>query len=129
MGRIYRTNRGTPIDIEAIRLQNQKEIAAGNVNMNARGDLLGKGGKIIKKASDISKKQFTESPRSGSKLTSLKSDIDEDIKQEPKKYIEAEKPKKKKESPPKDKKEVILPNGDIIVVDKDQDPDGEITND
>ena len=42
-----RTNQGQMIDMDALALKNEKEIALGNMKVNARGDKLGKGGKII----------------------------------------------------------------------------------
>ena len=43
-----RTNRGNMIDMDALMLKNEEEIALGNMKVNARGDKLGPGGKIIK---------------------------------------------------------------------------------
>jgi len=48
MGKIYRTAQGRQLDIETIRLQNELVPALGNMRVNARGDQLGPGGKIIK---------------------------------------------------------------------------------
>lgn len=44
----YRTASGKMIDLDAIRLQNEEVIAVGNMNVNARGDQLGAGGKVVK---------------------------------------------------------------------------------
>lgn len=40
--------RGRDVDMQALRIKNQHVKAVGNANVNARGDLLGKGGKVIK---------------------------------------------------------------------------------
>lgn len=40
--------RGQVIDMELLKHQNQHAVAIGNLNMNARGDILGKGGVIVK---------------------------------------------------------------------------------
>lgn len=48
MGKIYRTAQGRSLDMETIRLQNEFVPALGNMRVNARGDQLGPGGKIIK---------------------------------------------------------------------------------
>lgn len=48
MAKIYRTAQGRSLDIETIRLQNELVPALGNMRVNARGDQLGPGGKIIK---------------------------------------------------------------------------------
>lgn len=46
--KIYRTMQGKQIDIERFIAQNDSTQAVGNMKVNARGDLLGPGGKIIK---------------------------------------------------------------------------------
>ena len=48
MGKIYRTAQGRQLDIERLRLQNELVPAIGNMRVNARGDQLGPGGKIVK---------------------------------------------------------------------------------
>jgi hypothetical protein len=49
----HRTARGVPIDMDRIRLANETTIAVGNMKVNARGDQLGAGGKIIKTRQQI----------------------------------------------------------------------------
>ena len=49
---VYRTAQGKEIDMHKLAMQNETTLAVGNVRMNARGDLLGPGGKIIKKQDD-----------------------------------------------------------------------------
>lgn len=45
--------RGEKIDFDLLHNNNQYAVAVGNVSMNARGDRLGPGGKIIQKVEDI----------------------------------------------------------------------------
>jgi hypothetical protein len=49
----HRTARGLSIDMDRIRLANENTIAVGNMKVNARGDQLGAGGKIIKTRQQI----------------------------------------------------------------------------
>jgi hypothetical protein len=49
----HRTARGLPIDIDRLRLANESTIAVGNMKVNARGDQLGQGGKVIKTRAQI----------------------------------------------------------------------------
>ena len=35
---VYKSARGKPVDMGALRLKNEKERALGNMNVNARGD-------------------------------------------------------------------------------------------
>ena len=46
--KIHYTMQGKPIDFDSLRTKNEKSIAVGNTKTNARGDTLGKGGKIVK---------------------------------------------------------------------------------
>ena len=48
MGRTYTSVRGKEIDMEKLSLRNEKTLAVGNMRVNARGDELGEGGKIIR---------------------------------------------------------------------------------
>ena len=45
--------RGQKIDMEMLKFQHQHSVAIGNANMNARGDIIGRGGTIIKKREDL----------------------------------------------------------------------------
>lgn len=53
MGKIYRTAQGRELDIEKIRLQHEQVPALGNMRVNARGDQLGPGGKILRTREQI----------------------------------------------------------------------------
>lgn len=48
-GSIRRTMQGKAIDMDQLLAKNELMPAVGNVSMNARGDELGPGGKIVKK--------------------------------------------------------------------------------
>jgi hypothetical protein len=47
MKRIYTTAQGKQIDIERLQLANEEAIAVGNMKVNARGDKLGFGGRVV----------------------------------------------------------------------------------
>lgn len=49
---------GQMIDFDAIRLKNEDVIALGNMKVNARGDLLGAGGKIVKTRDQVMKDYY-----------------------------------------------------------------------
>lgn len=49
----HRTARGIPVDIDRLQLANEQTIAVGNMRVNARGDQLGAGGKVIKTRQQI----------------------------------------------------------------------------
>ncbi len=48
--KVYRTMQGKEVDLDQLRTKNELTVAVGNVKVNARGDELGPGGKIIKAA-------------------------------------------------------------------------------
>jgi len=50
---IYRTARGKEIDMIKLIQQNEMAVAVGNANVNARGDKLGPGGKIVQRREEI----------------------------------------------------------------------------
>lgn len=53
MKKTYRSAMGKPIDMDNIRLSNEDVIAVGNMKVNARGDELGFGGKVVKTRNQI----------------------------------------------------------------------------
>jgi len=53
--KVYRTSNGRIVDMDLLRQKNELTPAVGNVRVNARGDELGPGGKIIRSREDILK--------------------------------------------------------------------------
>ena len=45
--RMYRTMQGRMVDIEKLRAANESVQAVGNMNVNARGDVIGPGGAVV----------------------------------------------------------------------------------
>ena len=60
--RMYRTMQGRMIDIEKLRGANEDVRAVGNMNVNARGDVLGPGGSIAATKEKVIAKYY-EQPR------------------------------------------------------------------
>ena len=58
--KVYRSMQGKEIDIDKLRIRNETTLAVGNARMNARGDELGPGGKIIKKREESSTEYHTD---------------------------------------------------------------------
>lgn len=54
--KIYLSTKGQEINFDLLARENQNVIAVGNANLNARGDRLGPGGKIIETAEEILQK-------------------------------------------------------------------------
>ena len=69
--RMYRTMQGRMVDIEKLRAANESVRAIGNMNVNARGDVLGPGGRIIKAKEQIMR-EYYEQPKGRVDDTPLK---------------------------------------------------------
>ena len=58
----YKTMQGKAVDMDLLRKRNELEIAVGNAKVNARGDELGAGGKIVKKREDVLADYYRDNP-------------------------------------------------------------------
>lgn len=63
MGKTYRSMQGKEVDMEKLMRQNELMPAIGNINVNARGDELGPGGKIVKKREDVVSDYYENNPK------------------------------------------------------------------
>lgn len=50
---VYRTMQGKEVDMNKLINQNELTVAVGNAKVNARGDELGPGGKIVRKREEV----------------------------------------------------------------------------
>jgi hypothetical protein len=66
--KVYKTMQGKEIDFDQLRMKNEMTLAVGNSRVNARGDEIGPGGKIIRKREDI----MTEYHTDGSEVVTKK---------------------------------------------------------
>ena len=60
--RMYRTMQGRMVDIEKLRAANESVQAVGNMNVNAKGDVLGAGGQVVTPKEAVIK-QYYEQPK------------------------------------------------------------------
>jgi hypothetical protein len=58
----YKTMQGKAVDMDLLRQKNELTQAVGNARVNARGDELGPGGKIIKRREDVLKDFYDDNP-------------------------------------------------------------------
>ncbi len=63
MGKTYKSMQGRPVDMEKLMSQHELMPAIGNIRVNARGDELGAGGKIIKKREDVMSEYYENNPK------------------------------------------------------------------
>lgn len=66
---VYRSANGKIVDMGALRLKNEKVRAIGNMKVNARGDEIDDGGRVIRKKTEQVNNQYqrqvkTTQPRS-----------------------------------------------------------------
>lgn len=68
---LHKTMRGKTVNMDLLRKKNELTPAMGNARTNARGDLLGPAGKIIKKREDLIKEHYAKTaPNEQGKVTS-----------------------------------------------------------
>ena len=60
--RMYKTMQGRMVDIEKLRAVNENTRAIGNMSVNARGDVLGTGGYVVKSKETIMR-EYYEAPK------------------------------------------------------------------
>jgi hypothetical protein len=51
--KIYKSMQGKEVDMEKLRNLNETTLAVGNSRVNARGDEIGPGGKIVRRREDV----------------------------------------------------------------------------
>jgi hypothetical protein len=67
--KIYKTAQGKAIDLGSLLLQNESVRAVGNMNVNARGDLLDSGNKVIDRKNRQIQRQHNRQTVAGPKAT------------------------------------------------------------
>jgi|TARA_B100001094_G_scaffold145906_1_gene141265 hypothetical protein len=60
----YRSMQGKQVDMDMLRQRNELTQAVGNARVNARGDELGPGGKIIRKKEELDADYYADNPAS-----------------------------------------------------------------
>lgn len=58
MPKVYKSAQGKIVDMEKLRLASEDTIAVGNMKVNARGDQIGRGGKIVKTRNQLMKEYY-----------------------------------------------------------------------
>lgn len=56
--KVYKTAQGKIVDMDMLRQRNELTPAVGNARVNARGDELGSGGKVVRKREDVLKEYY-----------------------------------------------------------------------
>lgn len=66
----YKTLQGKQVDMDLLRQKNELTPAVGNMRVNARGDELGPGGKIVRKREEIMQNYYSSLPEENPKKSS-----------------------------------------------------------
>jgi len=66
--------RGVSVDLGRLMAQQEKNITVGNTNTNARGDQLGRAGRVIKGADELAREHYNRNNPNAVKKTTLKVD-------------------------------------------------------
>ena len=98
--RMYRTMQGRMVDIEKLRTANESVQAVGNMNVNARGDVLGAGGQVVTSKETVIK-QYYEQPKGMVSDTPTKNKPTQAPKIEPVKTVQKMTPVASKPAPTK----------------------------
>lgn len=72
MGKVYTSMKGKEIDMEKLSLKNELTPAVGNAKINARGDELGPGGKIVRTKEQILQDYYKNNPKAAKENTKRK---------------------------------------------------------
>ncbi len=132
----HKSMRGVTVDLAKLIARQEKNITVGNTKTNARGDQLGKGGRIVKSADELAREHYNRNDPKAVIQGGIKADADtpeiaktriEEVEKpiETPKETQKETPKKTpketpKETPkPKDKKPHIQEIDDPWVEDAD----------
>jgi hypothetical protein len=59
---VYKSANGKPVDMGALRLQNEKVRAVGNMKVNARGDEIGEGGRVVRTREQVLADYYAQNP-------------------------------------------------------------------
>ena len=60
--KVYKTMQGKQVDMDLLRQKNELTPAVGNAKVNARGDELGPGGKIVRTREQVLKDYYASNP-------------------------------------------------------------------
>jgi hypothetical protein len=60
---VYRSANGKTVDMGALRLQNEKVRAVGNMRVNARGDVINDNNEVIRTRNEQVSKQYQKQTR------------------------------------------------------------------
>lgn len=117
----HKTIKGRPVDMNRLRTENERAVAVGNMKVNAKGDLLGRGGKVEKTVQQRTReeKRANNIVNKASLKKPLTAEDEKDIFEENPTKPQQPAVKPKQNTQAKKKKERELPDGSIVVDDEE----------
>ena len=79
---MVRSMQGKEVDMDKIVRQHELAPAVGNARVNARGDELGPGGKIVRKREDIVAEYYETNPKAKKEVEPIKTKVDSKIEEQ-----------------------------------------------
>lgn len=83
------TVKGRQIDIDALRKEQGNRIAVGNARMNGHGEILGRGGEVVKTQDQLTKEYYDANPKAAKAAPVALRDISDEVVVTPKQAIQA----------------------------------------
>ena len=80
--KVYKTMQGKTVDMDLLRQRNELTQAVGNAKVNARGDELGPGGKIIRKKEEVLRDYYNNSSSMADEVAIKRTAVKEDVQEE-----------------------------------------------
>ena len=72
----HKSMRGVEVDMAKLIARQEKNITVGNTKTNARGDQLGKGGRIVKSADELAREHYNRNDPKAVVQGGIKADVD-----------------------------------------------------
>ena len=80
--KVYKTMQGKTVDMDLLRQRNELTQAVGNAKVNARGDELGPGGKIVRKKEEVLRDYYNNSSTMADEVAVKRTTVKEDVQEE-----------------------------------------------
>ncbi len=99
--------KGKQIDLNALREAHGATVALGNASMNARGDIVGRGGAVVKSKEDVVRDYYENNPKAVTvSSVSLKDITDEVMTMTPAEAVAALEAQAKQPEAPKTRRKI-----------------------
>ena len=77
--KVYKSMQGKAVDMDLLRQKNELTPAVGNARVNARGDEIGPGGKIVRKREDVLRDYYADNPQAAPDEVATVPEVQEEV--------------------------------------------------